>query len=227
MISLEMWQVHKEYGDRNLPALNGVSLAVQAGEVVAVLGASGSGKTTLLNLAAGLDRPTRGTVSVMGQDLSTQGQSQLAAFRRAHVGFVFQTLNLLPTLTAAENIELPLAMIGQSRKARQCRAIGLLDQAALGDRAGALPDELSTGQQQRVAVLRAMAHRPALVLMDEPTSALDSHTAGVLMDLILDLNRSEQTTILLATHDVRVSGRLSRSVRLLDGRIVDAEEASS
>jgi putative ABC transport system ATP-binding protein len=227
MTPLELREVSRNYGGQTFPALNGVTLTVQTGEVVAILGASGSGKTTLLNMAAGLDRPTRGSVRVLGRDLTAMGESQLALFRRAHLGFVFQTLNLIPTLTAAENIELPLALVGQSTTARRDRAVELLEKAGLADRAHALPDELSTGQQQRVAVLRAMAHRPAMVLMDEPTSALDSHTAERLMDLVLELNRAEQTTVLVATHDTRISAMLSRSVRLRDGRLVNPQESRS
>ncbi len=224
MTPLELRDICKDYGGQSPPALNGVTLTVGAGELVAVLGASGSGKTTLLNIAAGLDRPTQGSIRILGQDLALMSQSQLTTFRRTHLGFVFQTLNLLPTLTAAENIELPLALIGQPRRVYRDRVLDLLAKAGLSDRADALPDRLSTGQQQRVAVLRAVSHRPALVLMDEPTSALDSHTAELLVDLILELNRSEQTTVLVATHDTRISRMLSRSVRLLDGRIVDSEE---
>jgi putative ABC transport system ATP-binding protein len=227
MIPLELQAVCKDYGSQSPPALNDVTLSVGTGELVAVLGASGSGKTTLLNLAAGLDVPTQGSIRVLGQDLVAMSQSKLTTFRRNHLGFVFQTLNLLPTLTAAENIELPLAMTGQPRGARRDRVRELLNKAGLSDRADALPDRLSTGQQQRVAVLRAVSHRPALVLMDEPTSALDSHTAERLMDLILELNREEQTTVLVATHDTRISRMLSRSVRLLDGRIVNTGVAES
>lgn len=226
MNALEFHNVDKHYGPAARPtvALAGVRLAVTAGTTLALLGASGSGKTTLLNLAAGLDHPDAGTVTLMGRDLAGLSQAQLTDWRGRHVGFVFQMLNLLPTLTAGENVEFPLALAGLAPEARRGRVSDLLARAGLGDLAGRFPDQLSAGQQQRVALLRALARKPALVLLDEPTSALDSPRADELIDLLLDLSRSEQTTILLATHDRRIALRLGRTLTLLDGRIVADEE---
>ena len=226
MNALEFHDVDKRYGPpaRQTVALAGVRFDVPAGATLALLGASGSGKTTLLNLAAGLDRPDAGAVTLMGRDLAGLSQAQLADWRGKNVGFVFQMLNLLPTLTAGENVEFPLALAGLPPEARRRRVGDLLARAGLDDLAGRFPDQLSTGQQQRVALLRALARRPALVLLDEPTSALDTARADELIDLLLDLNRTEQATILLATHDRRIAARLARTLTLLDGRIVADEE---
>jgi ABC-type lipoprotein export system ATPase subunit len=227
MTALEFQGVWKRYerGPTEWDALAGLNLRIDRGETVAVVGASGSGKTTLMNLAAGLDRPTRGRVLLMGEPLEALGPAAMARRRRAHVGFVFQVLNLLPALTVEENIELPMALNGWGRPRRRDRARTLLEAADLANFQARFPHELSLGQQQRVAVLRALAHQPAIVLMDEPTSALDSSHSGRLMDLVLDLAAREQVTVLVATHDERVAERFRRRVRLLDGRVVGDEGA--
>lgn len=226
MNALEFHDVLKRYapGPRESVALAGVSFALPAGQAVALLGASGSGKTTLLNLAAGLDHADSGTVMLIGRDLAGMSQAALAEWRGRNVGFVFQMLNLLPTLTAGENVEFPLALGGMPATARRERAGELLARAGLNELAGRFPDQLSVGQQQRVALLRALARKPALVLLDEPTSALDSGRADELIDLLLELNARERATILLATHDRRVAARLGRTLTLVDGRIVSAQE---
>ena len=223
MSVLTLHNVSKTYGaaPTAVRALDGVSLDIPVGQTVALAGASGSGKTTLLNVAAGLDRASEGTVCLAGRDLADASERALALLRRRTVGFVFQSLNLVSTLTAGENVELAMALAGQGREARRTRAADLLSRGGLADRAGAFPDELSAGQRQRIAALRAVAHRPDLVLMDEPTSCLDTENANRLVDLLLELNRCENTTIVLATHDSRISDRLGRTVRLRDGRIVD------
>jgi putative ABC transport system ATP-binding protein len=226
MNALEFRDVDKRYGrgPRETLALAGVRFAVPAGQALAVLGASGSGKTTLLNLAAGLDHADAGTVTLMGRDLAGMSQAALADWRGRNVGFVFQMLNLLPTLTAGENVEFPLTLAGVPAAARRHRAADLLARAGLSDLARRFPDELSTGQQQRVALLRALARQPAIVLLDEPTSALDSPRADELIALLLELNRTERATVLLATHDSRIAARLTQSLTIVDGRIVSTEE---
>ncbi len=221
MSILEFTGVSRTYGrgETAAAALRQVTLAFAPAEVAALTGPSGSGKTTLLNLAAGLDRPTAGTVRLLGQDLGCLSETRLALLRRRHLGVVFQALNLVRVLTAAENIAIPLELNGASRRERDRRVQDLLERAGLGDRAGALPGELSGGEQQRVAVLRAVAHRPGLVVLDEPTSSLDTVHAQQLMDLLLALNRQEGTTMLLATHDERVARRAARRIALLDGEV--------
>jgi len=223
MSGLEFHDVWKSYGaGRNAsPALNGLDLRIERGEMIALVGPSGCGKTTLLNLAAGLDRPSRGEVRLDGRNMGEMKESELARYRRKNVGFVFQSLNLLPALTARENIELPLALSGLDRTERTRRAAEMLESAGLADKAQSYPSDMSGGQQQRVAILRALAHKPAYVFMDEPTAALDSRSAEGLMGLIAQLNRERRATILVATHDPRVAEKLSRTVRLLDGRVAD------
>lgn len=223
MTALEFHDVWKRYdrGPTEWAALAGVDLRIDCGQTVAIVGASGSGKTTLMNLAAGLDRPTRGDVVLMDTSLGSLGPSSLARHRRAHVGFVFQVLNLLPALTVGENIELPMALNGWARPRRVDRAGSLLAAADLRDAQDRYPHELSVGQQQRVAVLRALAHKPAVVLMDEPTSALDSPHADQLMDLVFALACSDGVTVLVATHDERIAGRFGRRIRLFDGRVAE------
>ena len=220
---LSLDNVTKAYPGGQSPtlALRHVSVDVAAGEMMAVVGVSGSGKTTLLNLAAGLDRPTEGRVLLAAQDLTDLSENQLSRLRRRQVGVVFQSLNLVSTLTASENIPLPLALLGWRKARRIERVDELLSLAGMADRAAAAPSELSTGQQQRVAVLRAVAHRPQLVLLDEPTSALDTHSADTLMTLLADLNRTEGATMLLATHDLRLAEKMHRSLTLRDGKCVD------
>ena len=221
MSILQLENVSRFYGSGSMTvrALTEVSLAVEAGETMALVGTSGSGKTTLLNLAAGLDRPSEGTVRLMGTSLVGLSEARRARLRRPSVGFVFQALNLIPWLTVSENIQLPLAMVGLARAERLARVSSLLAASGLETRARAFPQELSAGEQQRVAALRAVAHRPKLVLMDEPTSCLDTQNAGILMELIVDLNRVEGATVILATHDARVAGRMQRVIDLCDGRI--------
>jgi putative ABC transport system ATP-binding protein len=227
MIALALRDVWKHYGrgETRCHALNGIDLQIDRGRTVALIGASGSGKTTLMNLAAGLDRPSRGDVELLGRPLAEMSRAQLSDCRRQDVGFVFQTLNLLPALTVAENLHLPLAMNGVPRRERTRRVSDLLALTDLCEKATSLPDQLSTGQQQRVAVLRAVAHKPDVVFMDEPTSALDTRHAEELMALMTDLNRREGATVLIATHDPLVARRCSQTVHLVDGRVAAAEGA--
>ena len=201
-------------------ALSDVSLDIGRGERVAVSGPSGSGKSTLLHLAAGLDTPTGGAVRLLDTDLSAGSEAERARCRRANVGYVFQAFNLLGALTLAENIELSLVVNDWPAERRRQRVGQLLEMTDLLDKADNLPAELSGGEQQRGAVLRAIAHEPDLLLMDEPTSNVDSANARALLQLLADLSAEKQTTIVLATHDPDVIEWFPRRVRLHDGRVV-------
>jgi putative ABC transport system ATP-binding protein len=203
------------------PALCGVSLTVQPGEFVAVMGPSGSGKSTLLNLIAGLDRPSGGTVVVDGVDLATLGEAALARFRRRRVGFVFQFFNLLGSLTVAGNIGIPAQLAGVKPRIAAQRVQKLLDQLDLVGVADQFPARLSGGERQRVAVARALVNRPALLLADEPTGALDSRAGDQVMELLAGLHRGGQT-IVLVTHDAKLAATAAdRVVTLRDGRVLD------
>jgi len=217
---IRVQEVSKIYGsgETAVRALDGLSVEVQTGEFVAVMGPSGCGKSTLLNLLGALDQPTQGTVRVAGEDLSKL--KDVDGFRARTVGFVFQLHNLLPTMTALENVEVPLqGQLGNRRKRRE-RAAHLLDLVGLGDRNGHIPSQLSGGQRQRVAIARSLANDPALILADEPSGALDSQSSEEIMALLGDLNRSQQTSIMVVTHDRRVAQATQRILRMQDGRIV-------
>jgi len=204
-------------GARRLTVLDGIDLAIADGELLAVTGPSGSGKSTLLALIAGLDRPTRGTVVVDGQDLAAMSEDQLARFRGRNLGFVFQSFQLIPTLTALENVRVPAELAGDFAVAR--RAGDLLERVGLADRAGHYPAQLSGGEMQRVALARASLTRPRILLADEPTGNLDSASGALVLDLLLELNRS--STVVLVTHNPDIAGRAGREVRLRDGRIAE------
>jgi putative ABC transport system ATP-binding protein len=202
-------------GARRLTVLDGIDLAIAEGELVAVTGPSGSGKSTLLALIAGLDRPTRGTVVIDGHDLATLSEDQLARFRGRNLGFVFQSFQLIPTLTALENVRVPAELVGDFAVAR--RAGELLERVGLQDRAGHYPAQLSGGEMQRVALARASLTRPRILLADEPTGNLDSASGALVLDLLLDLNRA--STVVLVTHNPDIAARARREVRLRDGTI--------
>jgi putative ABC transport system ATP-binding protein len=201
-------------------ALNGVTLGVERGEFTAIVGPSGSGKTTLLNMIGGLDHPTIGRVVIAGEDITAMKTDALIDFRLNHIGFVFQAYNLIPVLTAAENVEFIMLLQGISRDERSRRTQELLDAVGLADRADARPSELSGGQQQRVAVARALASHPAFVLADEPTANLDGRSAVALLELMEHLNEEHGMTFIFSTHDPRVIQRAHRVITLEDGRIV-------
>jgi putative ABC transport system ATP-binding protein len=215
-------EVSKEYdlGRTKVPALRGVSLSVEPGEFMAVAGPSGSGKSTLLNLVGCLDHPTSGRVLVGGQDVAALGDDALSDLRARTIGFIFQTFNLIPVLSALENVEFPLLFRG-GRHAGQARALEALAAVGLKDFAHHRPDELSGGQRQRVAVARALVTDPAIVLADEPTANLDSQTGETIIDLMLAINRRAGTTFIFSTHDPKVMAHAQRVVRLSDGRIVE------
>jgi len=206
-------------------ALAGVSLTLADGSYTAVMGPSGSGKSTLLNLIGGLDTPTEGTVSVGGRDLSTATETELAAVRGSEVGFVFQTFNLMPRLTAVENVALPLVFDGWDRAKRRERARDLLDDVGLGDRLDHRPTELSGGQRQRVAIARALAPEPEIILADEPTGNVDTETGERIMGLLAELHAAGNT-IMLVTHERRIAEHADRIVHVRDGVIERIEEVA-
>ena len=209
-------------GGRPLPVLKDVNLSISQESFVAILGPSGSGKTTLLGLLAGLDEPSAGRVYLDGVDLSTLTEDERAGFRARNVGFVFQTFHLLPTLTALENVLVPLELMG-SGPARGLRegAAALLERVGLGDRLDHYPAQLSGGEQQRVSLARAFANRPRILFADEPTGNLDQETGGRVIELTEELNREACTTLVLVTHDLALAGRAHRIVRLAGGRVVE------
>ena len=207
-----------------LPVLRGIDLGIAAESVVAIVGPSGSGKTTLLGLLAGLDEPSAGRVVVDGQDLGRLTEDARAGFRAERIGFVFQSFHLLPTLTALENVMVPLELRGEHAGARE-RARSLLERVGLGDRTDHYPVQLSGGEQQRVAVARAFVHRPRILFADEPTGNLDRETGAGVVRMLEELNREARTTLVLVTHDPELAGRAGRVIRLSDGRIVSDEAA--
>jgi putative ABC transport system ATP-binding protein len=217
--------VRKTYEQKKVQveALRGIDLEVAAGEFVAITGASGSGKSTLLHLAGALDIPTSGTLTVLGETLSTMPDHQLAAFRRRKLGFVFQFFNLLPTLSAVENAALPLLLDGMAREEALTRGRGILERTGMGERLEHRPEELSGGQQQRVALARALVADPMILLADEPTGNLDSEAGARVLDLIEDARQRRGLTVLLVTHDPGVARRADRVVRLRDGKVESIE----
>ncbi len=216
MIRLESIEKTYRMGDQEVRALRGVSAEIDAGEMVAIIGASGSGKSTLMHILGCLDRPDRGRYLLEGRDVAALSKNALADVRNRRIGFVFQSFNLLPRLTALENVELPMlyGSLGQPRR----RAQQALDRVGLGDRVGHRPSQLSGGQAQRVAVARALVTDPAVVLADEPTGNLDSTTGADVLQLLADLN-TEGRTIILVTHDPAIAAKCKRHIRLRDGQI--------
>jgi putative ABC transport system ATP-binding protein len=222
---LEARSLAKTYdtGGAKVLALRGVDLSIERGEFVAIMGPSGCGKSTLLNLLAGLDRPTAGEVWLDGERIDRLSETELALLRRRRIGFVFQFFNLMPTLSAVENVELPLLLVGRRRKEARRSASELMRDLGVGDTGGAAPAQLSGGQQQRVALARALANTPDLVLGDEPTGNLDSAATREVLGLLRDA-RDRGQTLLLATHDARVAAAADRVVTLRDGLASDETE---
>ena len=214
-------QVEKRYkrGKIPVPAVNGIDLHIGKGELVGIVGPSGSGKSTLLNLIGGLDRPNSGKVIVNGTDLSQLNDNQLADYRLNKIGFVFQFYNLMSTLTALENVELPMSLAKVPKTEQENRALKLLETVGLKERVDHMPDQMSGGEQQRVAIARALANNPPLVLADEPTGDLDSKSAKSLMDLIKALSNEKQVTFVLVTHDPIVVAQCDRAYAIRDGKI--------
>lgn len=206
-------------GEQAVTAVRGVSLAVDAGEFLAVVGRSGSGKTTLLNLMAGLDQPTGGTVSLAGRDLASLAEADLVEMRRTRVAFIFQSFGLIPLLSAYENVELPLHIGGVSWRERRRRALEALELVGLGSRARHRPYELSGGEQQRVAIARALVPGPDVLFADEPTGELDSATGMTISGILRDITLERGVTVIVATHDLTLSGMSSRTVEMVDGEL--------
>jgi len=219
---IEINNLVKIYDDRNsvpVTAINGISLNFTEAEFTTIVGPSGSGKTTLLNMLGGLDEPTSGKIMIDGVDLQTLKPREVIDFRMRNIGFVFQAYNLIPVLTALENVEFIMNLQGQPKADRQRRAKELLDEVGLGDRMHARPGKLSGGQQQRVAVARALASKPKFILADEPTANLDSKSAETLLDIMERLNHEEKITFIFSTHDARVVAKAHRVITVEDGRV--------
>ncbi len=205
-------------------AVKQVDLSIKEGEFTAIVGPSGSGKTTLFNMIGGLDDITAGTVEIAGKDISSLNENELIDFRLKHIGFVFQAYNLIPVLTAKENVAFIMLLQGLSEQERMERSEALLKQVGLGDKFDSRPNQLSGGQQQRVAVARALASKPRFILADEPTANLDSHSTSTLLDLMAEMNKKENITFLFSTHDQRVIDKARRVITIEDGKIISDEK---
>ena len=222
---LELRGLHKTYrlGQHIVPALQGVDLVLRAGEMLALTGPSGSGKSTILNLAGLIDKPDAGEVVLRGRTVTGIGETEATLLRRDAIGFVFQSFNLVPVMTVADNVDYPLFLSGVPLAERRERVARLLAAVGLAEHAKHRPDALSGGQRQRVAIARALVKRPTLVIADEPTASLDSHTADQVLDLMRDVGHAQGVAFLVATHDARLLRRCDRVIALLDGRIVDGQ----
>ncbi|MCA9462572.1 MAG: ABC transporter ATP-binding protein [Nitrospira sp.] len=212
-------------GQRLVSILQTISFSIPRGQIVAIVGPSGSGKSTLLGLLAGLDRPTAGSICIQGTDITNLNESEMARFRRRHIGYVFQSFHLIPTLTALENVLLPLELQGQS--SGQDRARTLLQSVGLEHRLSHYPIQLSGGEQQRVALARAFISRPSILLADEPTGNLDSQTGARIMELLWQLHEIQGSTLVLVTHDVSLANRAQRILTLRDGHLVSDSDHHS
>ncbi len=207
-----------------IPVLSGINLELYAGDYLALMGPSGSGKTTLLNLMAGLDRPTSGTVTVCDRNLGAASEGELAKWRSRHIGFIFQLYNLIPVLTAFENVELPLTLTSLSRREREDHVKAAMEVVGLSDRMDHYPRQLSGGQEQRVSIARAIVTDPTLLVADEPTGDLDAKSAGEILDLMHRLNTEFQKTIVMVTHDQKAADRAKRTLHLEKGVLVEQTE---
>ncbi len=223
LISIHDLSKAYQRGEQRVPVLEGVNLEVKAGEFVALMGPSGSGKSTLLNLIAGIDKPTSGRIEIGGIDIATLGEGALADWRAANVGFIFQFYNLMPVLTAFENVELPLLLTRLSRGERKAHVLAAIEMVGLTDRMDHYPNELSGGQQQRVAIARALVTDPTLVVADEPTGDLDRVTGAEVLDLLARLNAELGKTIVMVTHDPKAAARARRLIHLEKGELVPDE----
>ena len=223
---VELIDVTKTYrlGEIQVQALRGVNMKASRGEIVAIMGPSGSGKSTILNLVGALDRPTSGKVIIAGRDISKMPENKLGEIRRDSIGYIFQFYNLIPVLTAYENVELPMLIAGIGKEKRITRTHELMELVGLADRADHRPDELSGGEQQRVAVARALSKRPPLVLADEPTGDLDSKSGMQVMTVLKDLAKKELSTVVMVTHDHQMASLADRILEIRDGRIVKETE---
>ncbi len=226
---IELTGVTKTYpmGEGRIVALDAVSLGLRPGEFSGLVGPSGSGKTTLLNIVGSLDEPSSGRAVVLGEDVAALDEKRSAELRNRHIGFIFQTFNLLPVYSVFENVEFPLLLLRQPREQRRDAVMEALERVGLADRAASRPHQLSGGQCQRVAIARAIVKRPQIVLADEPTANLDADNSHRIIGLMQDLNRDLGTTFLFSTHDEKVVGYLRRTISLADGRVVADESRGS
>ena len=217
-----VWKLYAS-GTSTVEAVRGVHLTLQTGEMVAIMGRSGCGKTTLLNVLSGIDEPTAGSVTVNNQPLFGITDNERTSMRSKYLGFIFQDFNLLPVLSAVENVELPLLLLGYGANDARKRALGALKDVGLEERSQHRPAELSGGQQQRVAVARAIVHRPSVILCDEPTGNLDSKTSGEVLTLLKRLNAEQNTTFLIVTHDAKIASLCDRVIQMDDGLIINSD----
>ena len=225
-IVVECVNLRKSYilGEVKVEALRGINMQIKRGELIAIMGPSGCGKTTLLNSIGSLDYPTSGTIILEGKDISDATEKELTRIRRKSVGFVFQFYNLLPVLSALENVELPMLIAGVSKEARNKRALELLEKVDLIGRKDHKPDELSGGERQRVAIARSLANNPAILLADEPTGDLDTETGGAVLKLLKEVNKTENQTLVLVTHDSSIAKQSERIFHIKDGAISSIEK---
>lgn len=223
---IQVKDLYKIYrlGEEKVRALNGVDFTINRGEFCSIVGASGSGKSTLLNMLAGLEKPTKGEIVIAGEHIETKKENQLVAFRREHIGFIFQSYNLLPTLSAIENVALPLTFQGIGRKARTKQALQLLNLVGLSTHTKHKPTQMSGGQQQRVGMARALVVEPEIIFADEPTGNLDSVTSEDMMELMRKVVYERNQTLVMVTHDDHLAGYADRIIRIKDGKVVSVTE---
>ena len=224
-IVIRVKDLYKVYrvGDSKVKALNGVDFTIQKGEFCSIVGTSGSGKSTLLNMLAGLEKPTKGQIVIAGEHIEKKSENQLVKFRREHIGFIFQSFNLLPALSAVENVALPLTFQGMDKAKRLEKASQVLDLVGLSKHKNHKPTQMSGGQQQRVGIARALVVNPQIIFADEPTGNLDSHTSAEVMELIRKIIHEQNQTLVMVTHDDHLAGFADRIFRISDGKIVSIE----
>lgn len=218
----DLYKVYR-VGDSKVKALNGVDFTIQKGEFCSIVGTSGSGKSTLLNMLAGLEKPTKGQIVIAGEHIEKKSENQLVKFRREHIGFIFQSFNLLPALSAVENVALPLTFQGMDKAKRLEKASQVLDLVGLSKHKDHKPTQMSGGQQQRVGIARALVVNPQIIFADEPTGNLDSHTSAEVMELIRKIIHEQNQTLVMVTHDDHLAGFADRIFRISDGKIVSIE----
>ena len=220
MIKVQNLRKVYKVGTEKVVALDNINLEIEKGEFCCIVGTSGSGKSTLLNQLAGLDKPTKGTVVINGENVSGMNEKQLAVFRQNNIGFIFQSYNLLPTLTAVENVAFPLIFRGVDKRIREKKARAILKEMQMGDRMNHKPTELSGGQQQRVGIARAFVGKPAVIFADEPTGNLDSRTTEQVMDMLIDISEKNNITFVMVTHDPELAKKAKRVITIVDGNII-------
>jgi len=220
MIKVQNLRKVYKVGSEKVVALDNINLEIEKGEFCCIVGTSGSGKSTLLNQLAGLEKPTKGTVTINGENVSKMNEKQLAVFRQNNIGFIFQSYNLLPTLTAVENVAFPLIFKGVDKKVREKKARAILKEMQMGERMNHKPTELSGGQQQRVGIARAFVGKPAVIFADEPTGNLDSKTTEQVMDMLIDISEKNNITFVMVTHDPELAKKAKRVITIVDGNII-------